>query len=129
MRPFPQIATGGKTLKARWTEYRSAMIEYAGIAVFVFGNRRNAAGATVSSDGMREEFDLCVKAGVCPIPVGATGFMAETFWKEVSADLAKYIPGVSANFKRQFKKLGDRTKRPAELLETVQRLIDHLQKR
>ena len=35
MRPFPQIATGGKGLAEQWTEYRKRMIEYAGIAIFV----------------------------------------------------------------------------------------------
>jgi hypothetical protein len=125
--PFPQIATGGKSLALRWTEYRRAMIDHAGIAIFVFGNKRCATGI-VPSNGMREEFDLCFQAGVRPLPIGATGFVAETLWREVSADIEKYFPASSADFKRQFKKLGDATKRPAQLLEIVQRLIDHLQK-
>jgi len=127
LRPFPQVATGGKSLASRWTEYRRAMIAYAGIAIFVFGNKRDVTGI-VPSNGMREEFDLCVEAGAKPLPIGATGFMAETLWKEVSADLAKYFPGASTDFKRQFKKLGNASKRPAELLESVQKLIEYLQK-
>ena len=127
LRPFPQIATGGKSLATRWTEYRRAMIDYAGIAVFVFGNKREKTGI-IPSNGMREEFDLCVEARVKPLPIGATGFMAETLWKEVASEFEKHFPGVSADFKRQFKKLGDVSKRPAELLETLQTLIEYLQK-
>jgi Sir2- and TIR-associating SLOG family/SIR2-like domain len=128
LRPFPQIATGGKSLASRWTEYRQAMIDYAGIAVFVFGNKRSAAGIALS-DGMREEFDVCIAAGVKPLPVGATGFMAETLWKEVAADFPKFFSGTNADFKKQFKKLGDASRKPDELLEIVQKLIDHLQQR
>lgn len=126
LRPFPQVATGGKSLALRWTEYRKAMIDYAGIALFLFGNKKDATGI-IPSNGMREEFDLCVKAGVKLLPIGATGFMAETLWKEVAADLPRYFPGAKADFKKQFKKLGDASRKPDELLEIVQKLINHLQ--
>ena len=103
------------------------MIEHAGIAIFVFGNKRDATGI-ISSNGMREEFDLCIQAGVKPLPIGGTGFMAETLWKEVSADMGKHFPSASAEFKRHFRKLGNASKRSPEILETIQNLIEHLQK-
>jgi hypothetical protein len=126
LRPFPQVATGGKNLASRWTEYRRAMIDYAGIAIFVFGNKKGATGI-VPSNGMREEFDLCIQAGVKPLPIGATGFMAETLWKEISVDLGKHFPDASQQFKREFKNLGNASNGPSELLETVQKLIEQLQ--
>jgi hypothetical protein len=49
MRPFPQVATGGMTLADQWTDYRKAMLDYAGIALFVFGNKRDAKGDLVLS--------------------------------------------------------------------------------
>lgn len=129
MRPFPQVATGTTSLATQWTEYRKAMIEHAGIAVFVFGNKRDAKGDIVPSNGMREEFDLCIKAGVRPLPVGATGFMAADLWKEVSADLSKYFPGASAAFQKDFESLGDASSaRLEDLLPIIQKLIEHLQK-
>ena len=33
------------------------MLDYAGIAIFVFGNKRDATGDVVLSNGMREEFE------------------------------------------------------------------------
>jgi hypothetical protein len=102
------------------------MIQYAGIAVFVFGNKRKD-GAIVPSDGMREEFGLCVQAGVHPIPVGATGYMAATLWSEVWNDFPKYYPNASRDFRRGFKKLGDKGKRPEELLAILEGLVELLQ--
>ena len=128
MRPFPQVATGEKSLANQWTAYRKAMIDHAGIAIFVFGNKRDAGGSIVASNGMKEEFDLCIAAGVRPLPIGATGFMAETLWKEVLGNFAKYFSDGEADFRRDFESLGDSSKNPSELLTVVERLIEHLQK-
>jgi hypothetical protein len=53
--------------------------------------------------------------------------MAQTLWEEMSSDMPKYFPRVSADFKKQFKKLG-KSRQPAELLESVQKLITYIQK-
>ena len=68
MRPFPQVATGAAKLADQWTEYRKAMLDHAGIAIFVFGNKRTPAGDVVLSNGMKEEFELCVSGGAHPLP-------------------------------------------------------------
>lgn len=128
MRPFPQVATGGKSLADQWAEYRKAMIDYAGIALFVFGNKRDAKGDLVLSNGMRKEFDLCIQAGVCPLPVGATGFMAAELWEEVWKDFVKFYPNATISFRQAFEQLGDASKSPGELMSLIQKLIDELQK-
>jgi hypothetical protein len=128
MRPFPQVATGTASLPAQWTEYRKAMIEHAGIAVFIFGNKRDTSGTMIPSNGMREEFDLCIQAGVRPLPVGATGFMAAELWKEVSGAMPKYFPGASHSFLADFQKLGDASTGTDELLSIIQRMIEQIQR-
>ncbi len=128
MRPFPQVATGGARLADQWTEYRKAMIDYAGIALFVFGNKRDPKGGLVLSNGMRQEFDLCIQAGVHPLPVGATGFMAGELWNEVQKDFAKFYPDANSTFRERFGQLGDGTQTPEEILFLIQKLIDQLQK-
>lgn len=128
MRPFPQVATGGTNLDDQRAQYRKALIEHAGIAIFVFGNKRNASGAIVPADGVRKEFDLCVAAKVRPLPIGATGFIAEELWKEVLGKFAEFYPDADAAFREEFEKLGDPSKTPGELLAAVQKLIQHLQK-
>jgi Sir2- and TIR-associating SLOG family/SIR2-like domain len=128
MRPFPQVATGGVSLTGLWTEYRKAMIGYAGIAIFVFGNRRDSSGAITSSSGMKEEFDLCVNAGVKLIPIGATGFVAGELWKEVFDRIDSYFPGAKPVFRSKFKKLGDPSRSPGDLVADVLELIELLQR-
>ena len=127
MRPFPQVATGGTSLPDQWKAYRQAMIEHAGIGIFVYGNKRDASGAIVASSGMQQEFDLSILAGVSPLPIGSTGYMAEVLWNEVWNNFAKYYPGASADFKNQFEKLCDPAASLPELATTVLNLIRILQ--
>ena len=128
MRPFPQVATGIGTLPNQWTEYRKAMLDYAGIAIFVFGNKRNPAGDIVLSNGMTQEFELCIERGVHPLPIGATGYMAGELWKTMTADLSKFYPGATSDFVTNFHLLGDPSKSPDELRAIIQTLIERLQK-
>jgi hypothetical protein len=128
MRPFPQVSTGGGNLAEQWKSYRIGMLEYAGVAVFVFGNKESSGGNVIPSNGMRQEFDLAIQAGLIPIPVGATGFMAEDLWKEVSANLRKYIPAANDEFEKDFARLGDGSMAPAEFLTIISKLIKYLQK-
>lgn len=128
MRPFPQVSTGGKNLAEQWKIYRIGMLEYAGVAVFVFGNKDDGSGNVIPSNGMRQEFELSVQAGLMPIPVGSTGFMAAELWKEVSSDLKKFIPAANAEFEKDFARLGDSSVAPDELLTIISKLIKYLQK-
>jgi len=128
MRPFPQTASGGGSLADQWTVYRKAMIEHAGIAVFVYGNKLDATGKIVLSDGMRQEFDLCVEAGVLPLPIGATGYMAQTLWKEVCDNFDKFYPNVAPEFRVEFNKLGDNSIALPDLISIILNLIKQLQR-
>ncbi|MBC8508631.1 MAG: SIR2 family protein [Chloroflexi bacterium] len=128
MRPFPQVATGATNLADQWKNYREQMLSQAGIAVFVFGNKLDPGGNVIPSNGMRQEFEIAVQIGLVPIPIGATGFMAEELWNEVSADLAKFIPVANTEFEKNFARLGDASLSPDDLLPIVSKLINHLQK-
>lgn len=128
MRPFPQVATGSSTLPEQWTEYRKAMIEHAGIALFLFGNKKDATGGIVLSNGMREEFEICVANGVDPLPIGATGYMAEELWKEVESDMTRLFPNATPAFLLDFDVVGDSSKSPDEIAAAALRLIHQLQK-
>ena len=128
MRPFPQVATGPKPLADQWTDYRIAMIDYAGIAIFIFGNKQDASGNTELSNGMRQEFDLAVQAGLHPLPIGATGFMSEQLWREVAGNFANFYPNANAQFRQNFDMLGDAAIPPNQILAALQQMIEHLQK-
>ncbi|MHB1308652.1 MAG: SIR2 family protein [Limisphaerales bacterium] len=128
MRPFPHTASGKAASKGRWTSYRRSMIEHAGIALFAFGNKRDASGKIIESDGMREECDLCVASGVVPIPIGATGYMAETLWSEVDGRFAHFFPKANASLRKSFKAIGDRSTAPTKLKQEILKVIQHLQR-
>lgn len=103
LRPFPQGMTDA-TKQEFWTKYRKNMCEYAGVAIFIFGNKLDK-GKTVYSSGMREEFDIAKKKGLFLIPVGVTGFMSKELYDEVSKDLDSYGYKTDS-LKENFKKLG-----------------------
>ncbi len=128
MRPFPHTASGNPASKGRWTKYRQAMIEHAGIALFVFGNKKDKSGKIVSSAGMKEEFDLCVSSGVVPVPVGATGYMAKILWEEVNVRFDHFFPKATAAVRKSFEAIGDASTAPSKLQAEILNIIHHLQK-
>lgn len=85
LRPFPQTRSGERPLPELWREYRRTMLDHAGIAIFVFGNKL-VDGSVVESNGMREEFDIAREKGVFIIPVGLTGSISRKLWEEVISD-------------------------------------------
>ena len=91
LRPFPQIQSGSKSIPDIWTDYRKDMISKAGIAIFIFGNKLKD-GSIVNSNGMEEEFELCIKNNVIPIPIGATGYVSKKLWDRVMGKLTEYYP-------------------------------------
>jgi hypothetical protein len=101
MRPFPQFSTGKGTLSEQWTKYRNEMIEYAGIGVFVFGNKLQD-GKVVESNGIAEEFSICRQHGVIPVPVGCTGYLAESLWKKVLGSPTDFYPGFDTNVVQKY---------------------------
>lgn len=94
LRPFPQTQSGKRPLSELWREYRNTMIDHAGIAIFLFGNKLQG-DVVVESNGMREEFEIAREKGVFVIPVGVTGSITRKIWEEVLAsfDPAKYQNG------------------------------------
>lgn len=127
MRPFPQTASPGVSLPEHWTNYRKAMIGDAGIAVFVFGNKRDSETVT-NSNGMREEFDLCLKANVCPLPIGLTGHMAKELWTDVCSRFDAIYPGASSAFRSKFQALGETATDRSQLAQLVMDLVAELQR-
>lgn len=87
LRPFPQTTSGEKTLPELWTAYRKDMISFAGISLFLFGNKIDGTtGKIIDSTGMLEEFEIA-KANKCVLlPVGATGSMAKKLAERVAKE-------------------------------------------
>ncbi|HKU25785.1 MAG TPA: SIR2 family protein [Candidatus Sulfotelmatobacter sp.] len=116
IRPFPQ-SVGGKQL---WTVYRNDMLDFAGIAIFMFGNKLGPDGkAIVPSNGMQEEFDIAVEKKIKVLPLGFTGYMARTLYDKVQSDFDKFYPNATAAFRQHFVDLGNENRTHDEQRTTL----------
>lgn len=91
LRPFPQNISDTDERKQKWALYRKDMISQAGIAIFLFGNKKEGDNI-VLSDGMREEFLIAKENKLIIIPILATDYMAKKIWSEIEQNLDEYYP-------------------------------------
>lgn len=92
LRPFPQGIPDPAVRMERWREYRRDMVSNAGIALFLFGNRRNERGEVEIAPGVLEEFELAADAGLVVVPVGSTGYAAQELHARVMEQYENFYP-------------------------------------
>lgn len=127
LRPFPQIQSGGKSISERWTDYRNEIISQAGVAIFMFGNKLDKNGEIVLSNGMKEEFKICLQHNVIPIPIGCTGSISEELWDDVIKNHTELYFN-DQSLINEIKKLGQSDISNNEIISTALSIIDKLQK-
>ena len=118
--PFPQSPPPGRSLADFWTEYRERMISRAGSCIFISGNKDDK-GKNVNAPGVRQEFDICVKEGKYPIPIGATGHAAHEIWKLVYGSLDTYFP--AGGVKGHFETLNNAAKSNDEMVDAILKIL------
>jgi len=90
IKPFPQFKTGQKELPTLWEEYRQRMIKFAGLAIFIFGNKLDKENNIILANGVEREFQIAIENGLIPIPISSTGYMAEKIFQDIIRDPKKY---------------------------------------
>ena len=92
LRPFPQGIKDAKERKNVFTQYRKDMISDTGVAVFIFGNKKDSTDPSkiIDAPGCWEEFVVAKDNKSIIIPIGSTGFMARKILDEVKADIDNY---------------------------------------
>jgi hypothetical protein len=123
LRPFPQFATGDKSLGELWQEYREKMISYAGIAIFIFGNKL-VNEEIVDANGILSEYDIAVSKGLFILPIGATGYQAKVVWERVKES----YQGRSSELLTNLEKLQDDTLTLDDLLPSVVKVLTLINK-
>jgi hypothetical protein len=123
VRPFPQH---GDNLPELWEQYRQRMISLGGIALFFFGNKLDG-GTLVNAGGVRREFEIALQHGLLPIPIGATGFMAEELAREVLANPENYF-GAFTWVVPIVRKLADVETSPEEIIKLIAEIVQKLSK-
>jgi hypothetical protein len=85
IKPFPQFPTGDKNLMELWQEYRNNMIEYSGVAIFLFGNKKDKSDPNkiIDADGVYKEFEIARSKKLFLIPVNYTGWMTSKISEEL----------------------------------------------
>ena len=91
LRPFPQFTTGKHKLPELRQQYREEMIGKAGIAIFVFGNKKDEKGEIIEADGLWKEFEIAVDKGVRVIPIGITGYVTQKIWQQIWKRKSEYL--------------------------------------
>ena len=80
VKPFPQFASGEKSLTELWDEYRREMLKLAGIAIYLFGNKLNSEKIdqreVINAEGVRKEYNIAQEYGLINIPVKGTGYIS-----------------------------------------------------
>ncbi|MFM0372372.1 SIR2 family protein [Paraburkholderia aspalathi] len=125
VRPFPRAITDHGKRSALWHEYRTDLISQAGIALFLFGNKR-VEDKIIPADGVEKEFRIAQSLDLVTLPVGATGYSAKSLAEEIG-------PGVEsgpekAEFKEAFRRLQESVAKPQELLDKISNAFDALGK-
>ncbi|MEN9376592.1 MAG: hypothetical protein RL710_1749 [Pseudomonadota bacterium] len=125
IRPFPQSVEG----KQLWSSYRDDMLNFAGIAIFMFGNKLSGEPpALATSDGVIEEFRIASEKGLKVLPLGFTEYAARILYDQVAADFARYFPRSTPEFENLFKLLGDSTRSFSDQLATTLNALEELER-
>jgi hypothetical protein len=118
IKPFPQFETGAKKLPQLWSEYRHRMISLAGIAIFLYGNKKDENNNITLAGGVKLEFEIAVQHGLIPVPVASTKYMANEIFLEIEKDPKKYY-GSYAYIFPEIKALSSDTLTPDELVKKL----------
>lgn len=91
LRPFPQGITDPTKRQQIFTQYRDEMIDTAGIALFMFGNKIDkTSGKIINSVGCWEEYQIALKHHCYIIPLASTGYEAREIMKDVKKNIADF---------------------------------------
>ncbi len=89
LRPFPQVITGQMSREELWHQYRENMIQQAGIAIFMFGNKASNNGIIIA-DGVLKEFKIAKETNTVIIPIGSTGWAASQILDDIKENINDY---------------------------------------
>lgn len=128
LRPFPQKASGEKTIEVLWHEYRENMIQEAGIVVYVFGNKRQKEdGKLINADGVKKEFDIAKSFGLKMIPIGVTGYQSRVIYDHIMDNYQAYYPGFD-DIRPLFEILGA-SQNIEEIVSTTIQIIEEIRRK
>ncbi len=127
IRPFPQFETAQKKLPELWEDYRQRMIGLAGIALFIFGNKKGENDQVINAGGVIREFEIALQHNLIPIPIAPTGYASKQIFDIIEKDPTKFY-GDDAWIFESIKGFSDQKLTPSELLRKINELLKLLTK-
>ena len=93
LRPFPQNIEDPDERARKWKKYREEILSNNGIAVFMFGNKKDCDGNKIEANGCWQEYQIAKQKGCLIIPIGSTGNIADKILEDIKLDkeLLSYI--------------------------------------
>ncbi|MDR0506343.1 MAG: SIR2 family protein [Dysgonamonadaceae bacterium] len=127
MKPFPQFATNGKTIPELWNAYRRRIIPLAGIAIFIFGNKKDSSNNTILADGVEKEFNIAIENGLIPIPIAITRYIAKVIYDRIIADSSEFLQGHDWIL-NELNKMNEDSISQEDIIKTIINIIKKLNK-
>lgn len=86
VKPFPQFATKEISLPEMWEKYRQDLISHSGVAIVVFGNKKDPKDQSkiIDANGVVREVEIAQDKGLFVIPISATGYVAEKIYEDLA---------------------------------------------
>jgi len=103
------------------------MISYAGIAIFLFGNKIKDY-EVVFSEGLIQEFEIAKSNGLLLIPVGATGYATHEIYTKLTQEGYFDSLAFPKSAREHMDKLGDCSSNLSTIKETLISLLKALDK-
>lgn len=126
LKPFPQFPTDKKNLATLWNQYREETIKDAGIAIFLFGTKKDPlTGKIISAEGMKKEFEIAKNKGLKIIPVGATGGMSKTIWDDVNGNYQQFFSDIDG-LKSTLNILGKKEVSPKVVINNIVKMLNKI---
>ncbi len=125
LRPFPQSEVSSRPISEIWHEYRTDMISYAGIAIFLFGNKIKD-GEVVISDGLIKEFKIAKSNGLLLFPVGATEYASREIYTNLTQEGYFDDQNFPSSAREHINKLGDDDADLSTITKTIIGLLKEL---
>lgn len=103
LRPFPQNIEDPDERARKWKKYREEILSNNGIAVFMFGNKKDCDGNKIEANGCWQEYQIAKKKGCLIIPIGSTGDIVDKILEDIKLDkeLLSYIEDSVESLKKE----------------------------